>query len=350
MFPEMIINGTVLDQQNLVYKLDKVENLTSSSPPGTAQEFDSQVDETPIMRGKQPGNLNNLTGFQTVNPATYRTDDTVRSSQPPPDQGKSLEEASLRSNDHVRESRLNTGNNGTVYNQPLTDTEASKIHLDTQHEPRKYKNKRNSQFKENNTHSDKNGISSGRQQTANFDQIFNEKNQILQAMDQTIGLLESFGGVEYSVEPNSPAFKYSFENQQQATPPSTKQDLGYVDTQGGPTMRESYERKVVPLNPKQVYNITSGLTSHDGRSNGEVPSKLTIELNKTRQSMLTKDGTDRDSPRTQGNSKFVPQIQLSTMQKQSPRSPRIKDKMKMMNDSPPPIDITMTNYAIDKSL
>ena len=47
-------------------------------------------------------------------------------------------------------------------------------------------------------------------------------------------------------------------------------------------MRESYERKVVPLNPKQVYNITSGLTSHDGRSNGEVPSKLTIELNKTR--------------------------------------------------------------------
>ena len=42
-YPEMIINGTILDQPYQVHKLEKVEDLTSSSPPGTAQEIESQI-------------------------------------------------------------------------------------------------------------------------------------------------------------------------------------------------------------------------------------------------------------------------------------------------------------------
>ena len=111
-----------------------------------------------------------------------------------------------------------------------------------------------------------------------------EKKQIMTAMEQTIELFESFGGDE-----NAPHFKYAFDNVTNSPPSTQRQrmqshhhpDGNQVAMTAGEdggvnpreNTRESYERKVVPLQAKVSRNIENNnnvtktdLTITDDRS------------------------------------------------------------------------------------
>jgi len=81
------------------------------------------------------------------------------------------------------------------------------------------------------------------------------------AMEQKIELFESFG-----MDDKQSNFKYQFEDPNNKNrPPSTKQrksgkNLNNMDA----SMRESFERKVVPILANASHLLADGLTSHGG--------------------------------------------------------------------------------------
>ena len=99
-----------------------------------------------------------------------------------------------------------------------------------------------------------------------------EQKQLMQAMEQTIELFESFGADE------NPPYKYAFDERHgDQSPPSTKQrNLLNPDQETEPSVRESFERKVVPLNSKTM-PMTSDLTSREGDLYSGSPTKMLYE-------------------------------------------------------------------------
>ena len=144
----------------------------------------------------------------------------------------------------------------------MTDHEhGSKNHLETS---------------QGNTNARKSKKRLNQQQSPQYEQLFQHKKQLMMAMEQNVELFESFGGQESSRIPHD-AFGPLARGGE--TPPSSSNHQG-VEKQ---KMRESYERKVVPLQSNPLNQLASGLTSREGSdyvpgssSIGGSPQKLIL--------------------------------------------------------------------------
>ena len=189
--------------------LNKVgDQLTVSTPPETAQEVNSGTNENNFITGTAMP----MTMDVPVVISTYQKHPThiggkaVRNSQQP----NAFDDHSLGSQDHVTESRLNTGTIQTSHGKTaaLTDddqnNDASKTLLADYPESGGKRNRTKQR-----------GVHKLRGDSQHREQMFEQKS-LMKAMEQTIEMFESFGADE------KPHFKYNFGDEADRSPPSTQ--------------------------------------------------------------------------------------------------------------------------------